>query len=575
MGLIVITDSIKRLEGLVRDDPGSNPENDEWEQLAQKLQVSVAILRSGKEPIAMQMAKQVECPILLLSTQRYFMLDAETRERLFHFVHDETTWERNLVLFDEKPTFCENVTITDETLCDIEKTLRMKLSDDFEEKDFVTRGYEDFKKYLQTVMTDRERIEETKDIYLFWKDDMRNSLTTNDEQFFKVIEEYGPQLRQKYFDIMKDLRSLQEVARNGAILTSHKKRKANSEYELSLHLIRDNRDCFFLGKGRKFFVFDGTADIDPSYSVDYVEMAGIEKCKSPIALKIISVNTNTSKGNLMQMNLRGNKKTDFTDAVKECIKRRTRENEDVLIVTFKDDVCFYEENYSVGYFGNIKGFNDFRDYTNLAHVGLNRFPDTEYLFLYYGTHPEEYKELSEMGEKKSMKTLNEAMSYRKDTSELREAINEIAVKCILADLEQNIFRVKIRDITNTTPVTVLIFYEFRNEKSIFPRLKEMIEERYKPYGIQFEYEDCLEELSIKKTKSRKNPNGKKNYTQRLLEWLETRKPDTVFTAAEMRKGTGLTADQIKQARRNQDIKRLLNMYKMDNRGTYKVCINCT
>lgn len=442
LGLIVITDSIRRLEGLTKiEQQVSN--SAEWEALVHRLEQQVGILKSGGEPIATQMTRQEYRPILLMSTQRYFMLDADTREQLFHFRYDDRIVERNLILFDERPYFYENVTITDDTLCDIEKTLRTMLSNDVKEKDFVTAGYENYKKYLQTVMTDRERINKTKDLYLYWKDDLRSTITTDDTVFFKAIEDNAPMLRKKYFNIMRDLRSLQELAQNGAILNSRKKR-TNAEYELSFHLVHDNRDCFYLGQNRKFFIMDATADVDPAYDVDYIEFADIKKAMTSVALKIVSVNVNTSKGNMQQMRRRGDKRERMSEVISKYITDRISQHDDVLVITFKDDTDLYSHFNGVGYFGNIKGFNDFKDYTNLAHVGLNRFPDTEYLYLYYGTHPDEYRKLALMSEEESMKILNDVLVNRKDHNRFTDIVRDIARKTILTDFEQNIFRVKIR-----------------------------------------------------------------------------------------------------------------------------------
>ena len=57
------------------------------------------------------------------------------------------------------------------------------------------------------------------------------------------------------------MQCLKEIAKNGAIFNSVKKKYGN--YERSFVLVVDNRDHFFLGQDKKFFVFDATADIDP------------------------------------------------------------------------------------------------------------------------------------------------------------------------------------------------------------------------------------------------------------------------------------------------------------------------
>lgn len=60
-------------------------------------------------------------------------------------------------------------------------------------------------------------------------------------------------------------------------------------------LLIDNREYFYLGEDKKFFVFDATADIDPRYDLDYVELIDGERYNKPLDLLITNVNVSTSK----------------------------------------------------------------------------------------------------------------------------------------------------------------------------------------------------------------------------------------------------------------------------------------
>ena len=71
--------------------------------------------------------------------------------------------------------------------------------------------------------------------------------------------------------------------------------------------------------------------------------------------------------------------------------------------------------------------------------------------------------------------------------EYESIITSVMLRCMLADFEQNIFRLAIRNYSNTETVHIWTFYNFND--SLYSELSSMIEERYKPYGTIFEYED--------------------------------------------------------------------------------------
>ena len=53
--------------------------------------------------------------------------------------------ERSLVLFDEYPYFSQPIGINHNNLCRIESALKMGLSNDVKEKEFITEAYDVFK----------------------------------------------------------------------------------------------------------------------------------------------------------------------------------------------------------------------------------------------------------------------------------------------------------------------------------------------------------------------------------------------------------------------------------------------
>ena len=144
------------------------------------------------------------------------------------------------------------------------------LSDEVKDKEFVIREFKAFKDRLLDQMDEKEKLSKDSNVTIYWKDDRYSSITPNDDLLFEVLIENMESLTKQYNGIWKDILCLQEIAKNGAIFNSVKKKHGN--YERSFVLVLDNREYFYLGKDKKFFVFDATADIDPHYDLDYVEI---------------------------------------------------------------------------------------------------------------------------------------------------------------------------------------------------------------------------------------------------------------------------------------------------------------
>lgn len=118
-GLVVITDSIKRLEELSNNIKDRLEAEKEWGEIFREwgiedhykeFESSVIVLKAD-EPFKEQLIKQHYRPIVLLSTQRYFMLTESVRKQLFTFSYKGTSLKRDIVIFDECPQFTETVTI--------------------------------------------------------------------------------------------------------------------------------------------------------------------------------------------------------------------------------------------------------------------------------------------------------------------------------------------------------------------------------------------------------------------------------------------------------------------------------
>ncbi len=576
-GLVVITDSIKRLEDLSNSKKNRADIEKCWGEIFEgwgilenhykEFEKNVIVLRSD-EPFKEQLVKQHYRPIVLLSTQRYFMLAESTRRQLFSFTYNGKPMKRNIVIFDECPQFSETVTINSVNLTKIESALYEGLSDEVKDKEFVIREFKTFKDRLLDQMDEKEKISKDSNVTIYWRDERYCNITPNDDLLFKVLIDNIESLVKQYNGIWKDMLCLKEIAKNGAIFNSVKKKHGN--YERTFILVLDNREYFYLGKDKKFFVFDATADIDPRYDLDYVEIISGEKYNQPLSMLITNVKMSTSKNILCK----GNRTSIATANViinylKKKLKFGIGKQREILVVVYSDLLRRFQKEFkNVGYFGNLKGFNDFKDLYRMAHIGMNRFPNMAYFFLYCGCHMEVYRGLMKLTEEESLIFFDSlGKNHNKDYEEI---ITKIMLRCMLADFEQNIFRLAIRNYANKENVHIWTFYNV--DDPLYSELSTMIEKRYKPYGVLFEYEDTPEELKIEKIKNRKPPKGKKmTNAQIIICWCEKQESGTIFKVSSLLSDTGLSNDSFKEARKNNStIKKMFEEMKMEKQGYYKI-----
>ena len=154
--------------------------------------------------------------------------------------------------------------------------------------------------------------------------------------------------------------------------------------------------------------------------------------------------------------------------------------------------------------------------------------------------------------------------------EYEDIITEVMLRCMLADFEQNIFRLAIRNFKNTDKVRVWVFCN--TDDVLYHELANRIEKRYGPYGVKFTYEDAPEELQIEKVKDRKPPEGKnQTNAQKIIAWREKLMPGTEYKVKDLLEGTGLSNNQFQKVKsKNSVILNLINNDKTSKKGFYKV-----
>jgi hypothetical protein len=179
---------------------------------------------------------------------------------------------------------------------------------------------------------------------------------------------------------------------------------------------------------------------------------------------------------------------------------------------------------------------------------------------------EEWRKLMDLPEKESLQFFDSLS--KNNNKEYENIITQVMLGCMLVDFEQNIFRLAIRNYKNKDTVYVWTFYN--KDNSLYKDLSVEIEERYRPYGALFEYEDTPAEFQIEKVKNRKPPKGKKmTYAQKIIAWREAQPQGSEYKIERLLRETKLTNKQLQKAKdKNKVLAKILESDKTEKKGYY-------
>lgn len=539
-GVIIVTDSIKRLEGYVEHPT-------ELSEIYHKYNKRIAILRSDN--IVEAMSSQRRKPILLMTTQRFFRLTREEIIELLQYDHGK----RTRIIFDEKPYLTEQIEISYQTLNGVDTALYDGLDDTIDQnnKKWCIEQFRTFKEHLKNIMDDYEKLGE-KQFCLWHCGD--GTMTDDDERFLTFVGTYKRNINAVNPDAYKNILALKCLVENGAVFQC-KKRKSG-EYGKSFFLMIDNKEKL-TNLGAKVFVLDGTADISPEYDAEYVDVVDLGNIKLNLSNLVIDcINVSTSKNVFCR---KTKEAKSITDTVTNYIKANSVDDK-LAVFTYKEVESRFEENFrNVGHFGNLKGFNDYNQCNTIAHIGLNRFPPLSYFLMYSMNYPEELDMIKGLSPEKAIK------AFEKRLSNKREITDSVMEYYILADLEQNIFRSAIRNIQYQDEVRIMLFFNTRE----YQELIELLKSRYGSLGATVNTVNTPTELLLEKTVNRKSE--KMTQAQQVLKWLDEQEKGNVFKLSDMLDDLGISSKQWDKLKSKKNgIKEKFQMMSTGKRGYYKV-----
>lgn len=270
----------------------------------------------------------------------------------------------------------------------------------------------------------------------------------------------------------------------------------------------------------------------------------LKKDLSKLIINIVDVNT--SKDRLTR---KGDQTEHLIQAIIDYIKAQPL-NVDTVFTYQAIEKKFKEAFNNVEHFGNIKGSNDYRDVTNICQVGLNRW--SELIYMLYANEIGQYNHPD--------KSFNHRI-YDKET------IDNIRCRLILADIEQNLFRCKIRNSDNTEKCTYTLICSTSEKTGIFENyqpLVNMIKARYESSGATVNVIDTPMEFKLLKAKERKTE--KETSVQKFSEWLQNQPEGRLFKRADIKGECNMTDSEFKSLKNSG----ILNNFKTEKQGVYVV-----
>lgn len=514
-GLIIVTDNLERLSSFSNGDD------------------RIAYLTAENK--SSEIVRQMKCPVLLMSTQRYFQM--QSIDRLLECQINGVPCRRNTIIFDEAPYFYQSGEIRIDELNYLHSAIE-SISDkcNSEDKAWIVAQYNSFREYMIGVIKNLE-CERPKTTYLFWNDSKRNSITEDDKRFYNILRSNMSDIKMNYPKVESILHNLSLLMEQGSIFKSIKTHDSDS-YSKGFIITENLHNKFITGGCVKTFIFDATAKYSEMYPQD-AEWLNMLECEdfnvSLDWMHIHLVDVNTTRNAIFNQK----DSRDKINAIKNHISSLGLDTDDTLLVSYKslidnkrfEDIGYNEKNTL--YFGNTKGFNAHAEKHNFIQVGYNRQTDINYLNLLLSNNEDFDKKL-----KRDIAGLDDNI-VAFDTLLKDDIVDGYMSAEIVVDIIQNVFRTKAREITNTENVEVYLY--IKNTKNIMKELQYA----FAKYGATITVES-IEQIQIAKILNRNTK--KQTNAQKIVEWLDSLSTGQEFTSDEMLDALNLSQSQFNKTK---------------------------
>lgn len=372
-----------------------------------------------------------------------------------------------------------------------------------------------------------------------WHYQADETISENDEQFIRFINQYRLKLQKYNIESYKNILAIIQIVYEGAIFTSCKLSKSQEQkYENYFTVLVDNKNKI-INSDAKVYVLDGTADISPDYRVSYVNLINCSNFSLPLyKLTINCVNISTSRRRFDKPD-----KHKYIDCIATYIQSLPNKT-DAIFTYQKIEPMLKKYFDNVNHFNNIKGKNDYRDKTNIVQIGLNRYSDLAYQL------------------QAGYNTLEKYHNKKVTIAAAKSKIDDVVNNTILANIEQNLYRTKIRNANNTDLVTYTILFNTNQYKHLI----ELLKARYGSYGATINVIDTPKE--IKEFNLMKRNSKNKTAFQKFTEWHKMQTRTRLMKSKDIRNEIDLTTEQFKDLMKNDIVKQVI--ISADKKGWYYI-----
>lgn len=550
LGLIVITDNIERL--------------DKQYDLPKEAKEQIFMCRMETSVIG-EKQEIFSHPVIMMTSQKFFGLSDEARELLYRYDKKTAMYKyRRRVIIDEQPIFYIPANIDIAMLNDIDTLLNDGLDETIEDKKNIISTYQKCRAELSDYIKELETKFENDITFYVSSNQFENHGKESFMKFYELIDRYMVTLKEFNVTNAKNIEFLKQLYTDGGIFISTKKR-GGYKYKKGFWLFKSCLECFQVKNGiTNFYIFDGTADVYPLYEQDFIQIYDCDKYRKELDLSINFVKISTSKS-------RFNEHKEELTAINDFIQK-SKQTDMPLIMTYANYInSFKDTSKALAYFGNIKGFNEFKELTECYHIGINRYEPIVYFMMACVVEPWIYQYVKTMNIDESAEFFEEITNNKIDYSEVSEemkikmVMQDMLTWSVMADFEQNIFRLSIRDIGNKRHNEVNLLINYENKQ--YEILCRTIEARFSKRA-EINYVDTPSNILEEKTRHRKSDTGE-THPQKILNYIDSLPDGCEFNIQSLCDVTGLSTRQVESAKKNSIVREKLNDMRTSKRGNYK------
>ena len=529
--MIVVTDSVERLNNYI--------ESDQDAQLLEYINNNLKhIVVLNAQNIREELPKVNGSQVVLMTTQRYFRMS----------VQELNAWAKShkRIIIDEKPPILESRRIDVQLLNEVDTAIKQGLDDTIntEDKQSMLDLWHIITSYLWSELRRHEEKNKGYQLESYFFINQRKADQIRD--FFALFDKYRVQLGKVSPSIQQTVGAVARLMQEGVIVSQKRISKQSANTYNNYFTVVINNVELLTDVDARILILDGTADISPEYLLNCFEIIDCSAFKRDLsALTINIVDFKTSKG-AFQTAKKGGKDAALANAIADYLNSLPQMVD--VVFSYVDNKHLFQGRFSFDWFGAIKGKNNYRELHNIAQIGLNRFPDSVYRL--YASEISHYNDSDEG----KLFTCRNFEPYH---------IAHIRSLLILSDIEQNMFRCRIRNADNKEPCTYTIITAHAEtivnpDPDLFGNLNKsiiddvgliaLIKKRYEPLGATVSLIETPRSLAAFKTLQR---NGNRDsIASRIFKWLADCQPGYMFHINEMLSSLGINQRQFQKAKEN-------------------------